>query len=502
MFKRLGRQSENKEERRGQLEEEKEISISPMFKWLKKQSRKTGAKTRLLWGREFKAVQKGLDEEQVVSFVNDLIAEQKASREASASALRSLLAKAVTDAEQIAASIKMKAQKEAETEATTIISQAEQEAQEVKRSAERAAQKEAEDILSVANRKAEITEVEAKHKALLFLVRAREDIEKEIGDEYKRVHSRLFSSLQGLMSEGQDIEAELRSKRAQLWESKTFELKQYEAGLLGTSQVEALEEKVEESVQLQREAPREKIEEPVQLQEEAPGEKVEEPVQLQEEAPGEKVEEPVQLQEEALEEKVEEPVQLQEEALEKKVEEPVQLQEEAPEEKVEEPVQLQEEALEKKVEEPVQLQEEVIVSEPVGKATEESLEQYLPEQRPGRGEDESAPLELDSQAPYTGEVEVEIATPADLQMVYKLYDHLQTIPELRILHTRGSWDRGTVIAVVLDKPIPLVSLLSEMAGVEVTQSLPQISSLVEGVSSSLLGTKRKGTKRIQLTLKE
>ena len=62
---------------------------------------------RQLWGREFNIVKNGLDEEQVISFVEDLMAERKA------------------DAEQIAASIKMKAQEEA----TRITSQARQEAE-------------------------------------------------------------------------------------------------------------------------------------------------------------------------------------------------------------------------------------------------------------------------------------------------------------------------------------------------------------------------------------
>ena len=72
-----------------------------------------------------------------------------------------------------------KAQQEAEAEAARIITQAKQEDQEIKRRAEIAAQKETEEILSVANKKAEITEVEAKQKALLFPLRAREEIEKE-----------------------------------------------------------------------------------------------------------------------------------------------------------------------------------------------------------------------------------------------------------------------------------------------------------------------------------
>ena len=442
-----------------------------------------------MWDKQFNIVKSGLDAEQVIGFVNDLVAEKRASQEASAAALRSLLETAVTDAEQIAASIKMKAQTEAEAQATTIISQAEQEAEEVKRRAERAAQRAVEDILAVAKSEAEITEVEAKQKALLFLLRAREDIEKEIGDEYKRVHSRLFSSLQNLLSEAQNIEAELKHKRLQLWENKTLELKKYEAGLLDTHQEAASSETVTPT----------EIEVGSELVSQR---EVEEPAQLREAPLPEKVEEPVQLREKTLEQKVEEPVRLREETLEQKVEEPAQLREASLSEKVEEPTQLQEEPLVAKVEEPIQPQPEAVISEPVVEAAGELLERRLPGEKTARKEDEPARLELDSEASFIGEVEVEIATPVDPKMVYKLYDHLQTIPELKILHTRGSWDQGTVIAIVLEKPVPLVSLLSAMAGVGVTQSLPQKDSLVEGISSSLLGTKRKGTKRIRLTLKE
>ncbi len=410
---------------------EREIYISPMFKRLSQRFGKSQKKTEQLQPREFS---------------DDSVEQESAPQQVSSASLLSLLKTTIADAEQIAGSIKMRAQKEAEAEAARIIAQAQLEVQKIKGRAEIDAQKLAEDIISAANRKAEITEVEAKHKALQFLIGMGEEIEKEVREEYKRAYSRLFSSLLDLMNEAQNIEAELRGKRVQLWESKTFELKQYEAGLLSTYKAAV-----------------------------APSETS---------AP------------------TKTGVELDVVSQEGKVDEPVQLQEEPLEEKVEEPVQLQEEALEGKVEEPTQLQEKAIVSEPVGEATEELLEQHLPEEKPGREEDELAPLELDSQAPYAGEVEVEIATPIDPKMVYKLYDHLQTIPELKILHTRGSWDRGTVIAVVLEKPMPLVSLLSEMAGVEVTQALPQKGSLVEGISGSLLGTKRKGTKRIKLTLKE
>ena len=145
MFKRLSQRFGKRKHETERLEE-REISISPMLKRLNLGLGKGRQKTRKLWERQFDIVKAGPDEKQEISFVNNLVAEQKASREASAASLRSLLETAVNDAEQIAASIKMKAQTEAEAEATTIINQAEQEAQEIRRRAERAAQKEADAI--------------------------------------------------------------------------------------------------------------------------------------------------------------------------------------------------------------------------------------------------------------------------------------------------------------------------------------------------------------------
>jgi len=432
---------------------EREISISPMFKWLTKRFDKKGKKkgekvrkARLLWRREVKTVKKELDEKQVVDSVNDPVAQYDAS-------LDPLLETTVTNAEQLAASIKMKAQQEAEAEAERIISQARQEVQGMKLSAEIATEaklaieKEAEDILSTVKRKTEIIEAEAKQRTLLYLLKAREEIEKQIREDYKRAYSRLSSSLQDLMSEGLNIEVELKNKRTTLWESKSFELKEYEAALLGTSEATAppLEASASTETEIEPDiASKEEMRESAQLREEAPEEeKAEQPVQLQEEVSGEKTEEPVQLQEEAT------------------------------------------------------------VSEPTEEATEELLGQHPPEEIPDKEETNSTQLKpADSQTLYTGEVELAIAMPVELKMVSKLYNYLQTIPDIKILRTTGSWDRGTAITVVADKPIPLISTISKIPGVEVIAELLQKDDLVKGTSRSLLRAGGKEVKRIKLTLKE
>jgi len=176
-----------------------------------------------------------------------------------------------------------------------------------------------------------------------------------------------------------------------------------------------------------------------------------------------------------------------------KVEEPVLPQGEVIEEKVEEPVLPRDEVIEEKVEESVLPRDEVTVSEPVTVAEEELLEPSLPEKKPGRRETKPDLLKQDSHPLYTGEVELTVAKPVDLKMVSKLYNYLQVTPEIKLARTSGSWDRGTTITVTLDKPIPLISVLSsKIPEAKVTPERPEMDGFVKG---------KRGVRRIKLALK-
>lgn len=111
---------------------------------------------------------------------------------------------------------------------------------------------------------------------------------------------------------------------------------------------------------------------------------------------------------------------------------------------------------------------------------------------------------LDSQALYSGEVDLIIAAPLELKAVFRLFNHLQTTSDLKVLRTEGSLDRGTTITVVLDKPTPLISFILETPGVEVTPELLKKSApAAEKLDlPPAVREKEKETKRIKLTLKE
>jgi len=100
---------------------------------------------------------------------------------------------------------------------------------------------------------------------------------------------------------------------------------------------------------------------------------------------------------------------------------------------------------------------------------------------------------MDGQTTFVGEVELVIEVPVDLKMVSALYANLQTVPELRILNTRGSATRGTVITVVLNKPLPLISLISA--------KMPNIEMLPDTTGKEKSGLLAQGKKPIARRIK-
>ena len=145
-------------------------------------------------------------------------------------------------------------------------------------------------------------------------------------------------------------------------------------------------------------------------------------------------------------------------------------------------------------EEPAQLQEEAAVPDPEKETVEALLRQPVPEERAKKYKTEPEPTKEESQSLYTGEVELTIAKPVNPSMVTKLYNYLQTTPEIKFVRTSGSWDRGTTITVVLDKPIPLISVL--------LAKLPEANTTPGRIGEDGFVRGKKGVRRITLSLKE
>lgn len=76
-------------------------------------------------------------------------------------------------------------------------------------------------------------------------------------------------------------------------------------------------------------------------------------------------------------------------------------------------------------------------------------------------------LETAKRTPYTGEVEIILSPPVSATTVARLYSDLTANPEIRILRTMGDWERGTTITLFLERPMPLVGMLSEIPEVTI-----------------------------------
>ncbi|MEK7354181.1 MAG: hypothetical protein AABZ77_06725, partial [Chloroflexota bacterium] len=101
------------------------------------------------------------------------------------------------------------------------------------------------------------------------------------------------------------------------------------------------------------------------------------------------------------------------------------------------------------------------------------------------------------------EVELVIMPPADLKLVSRLYNYLQAITDLKVLYTRGSWDQGTTIAVVLEKPVALIKVLTSTKDLVVTVGLlAEQEGGTPGKALSLFKRQNKGSKRLGVTLRE
>ena len=366
------------------------------------------------------------------------------------------------DAERITAGIKDKARNEAAAEAALARSQAEAEAarivaqarlvvHQIEVKAEITAREEAQSIISIAKREAAGIEIEARERAFQFLVQTSQEIEREVGEAYRLALSRLSTSMLGLSDESLKIDAELKSKMARLVTIKTLELQEAKTALLGTSEVTVSSSpgNIAKGKTSRAAAPPQNV----------TGKKAKKSLNLGVKIPWRRGTPPVMSEEPA---------------------------------------------------------------EPVPQSPVSSLQSPVPSpqspvpspQSPAPGPQSPTPvpspqppiptmLEVDDSDLYTGEVELVILPPADIKLASRLYNYLQAITDLKVLYTRGSWDQGTTIAVVLEKPVALIKVLTSTKDLVVTVGLlEEKEGGTPGKAISLFKRQNKGSKRLGVTLKE
>jgi hypothetical protein len=72
---------------------------------------------------------------------------------------------------------------------------------------------------------------------------------------------------------------------------------------------------------------------------------------------------------------------------------------------------------------------------------------------------------------FTGEIEIAMPPPVDMAQLIRFRRILQSIRNLKVLRTTGSWNEGSIITSLIDKPLPLLDLLQTMPEVEKAEVL-------------------------------
>jgi len=409
---------------------------------------KSGDK-KVLWGKEFEVVKNGLSEEQVVQFVSDLMDKYRALSEQKDHfvTMGTISERAAIEADKAAADIKARAQKEAEAEAERIIAESNQKARaivvEATRKAQEATKKETEDILLVANQRAAIIETEAKQKTQLYLIKRRREIQDQLREEVKKTYNQLLSALQDLMGRGQEVETEWKNKTIELWGSKVFTLdwKDVSPVSADAEMSEAVPQVGDEVVPQVADGIPVDAATVSELAETDTAETVTPEKGVDAELPTlDVVSEAISNNggDAAIDETLE--ISMDESPLVEKV---------------------MEEVAEKTL------------------STEPKVEKEK-EEEPKSEKDEKS--KADVSGIYEGEVELTIVPPVGLALLSEIHNELDKIVEAKVLQTVGSWDKSTTIKVLLEKPMQLAKILTQIPGVEMDKKMTEKGNFKSAVT--------------------
>ena len=166
-----------------------------------------------LGGCEFRRVKHGLDEAQVVSFINELISQRDTlvQREEHLSSLTKLAEKLVTEADNLAEEIKTEAIDQGKAGAAAIVATAEEKAQQM-------IEEKRTEIVTIANEQAVAIKAEAEREAELLLENRRKSIQPELRNFVNQLHSQLVSEIESLKQQAVALGAVFEQKISQLAE--------------------------------------------------------------------------------------------------------------------------------------------------------------------------------------------------------------------------------------------------------------------------------------------
>jgi cell division septum initiation protein DivIVA len=160
-----------------------------------------------LWGRKFKRAKYGLDEEEVASFINELISERDMliKHQEHLSSLTTLAERTVVEADNLAKQIQKETVDQAKAEANTIVARAEEQAQKI-------IEEKGAEAVAMASREAEAITANAQQQAELLLAEKAKEISSQLRDMAHRLYRELLSQLESLRQEVEALKAEFEHR--------------------------------------------------------------------------------------------------------------------------------------------------------------------------------------------------------------------------------------------------------------------------------------------------
>jgi cell division septum initiation protein DivIVA len=165
----------------------------------------------------------------VAAFVEELLARNKQlADQGAAGVMVNYTQKLMGELQELEATIRAQAQRDAQVEAVKITADAQRQAQETiqraRGEATAVAQRQAEAILAEARKKAELAESQVRIQAQFMLAKARDQIQAHIQREGEIAYQRMMSALTGLIQEAQRVESEWKEQTARLWQGEEVRL--------------------------------------------------------------------------------------------------------------------------------------------------------------------------------------------------------------------------------------------------------------------------------------
>ncbi len=475
---------------------------------------------RNLWGRDFALREQGLDEAQVAAFVNELLTRYNALLQEyeQGKSMRGFSRQVTEDADRQATTIRARAKRDGELEAARLLSEAQRQANQTVGQANQRAEEitgqQVREILQAARRQAELIDRQSQIVAQRFLLQVREEVQGQITSEVQSAYYRLLNTVQELLTAGQNVEAEWKSKTYQLMNAAPLELEHYQsrfmdrlvAGGLTTEGERPLGEDAQE-FPLPTEPSTAGFDE-VLLSEAPPSPPMGERA-MGARAMGERErrEAPFPIPPGGTPPSPEAAPRVSPSGVLPREERGRPTPATIPHDGTMSPLSRQA-GQEETTDTKAPFVPEVVPPSPVREALEEILRNrpypdasgqaapadlVIPAAKPSVGRDTPAvaplgpPVERDRL--YQGEVDLVMGPSVDFQRVAKFYGHLQSLRGLQILRTTGDLSEGTIITVVLDTPSQLVVLL---------ESVPNARVLSETRDGK--GNTAKGEKRARITV--